>query len=152
MKKNCFLFGHADTPQFILPLLEQAIEREVNRGVTEFYVGYHGNFDHMAATALRAVKHRYPGITIILLLAYHPAERAVEIPIGFDGTFYPPLEGIPRRYALIRANQYMVRTSDSLICFVKHPGNTRNLLEYAEKTRLGKKPSVTNIAEQIAFK
>lgn len=106
MQKSCFLFGHADTPQSILPLLEQAIEREVYLGVTVFYVGYHGNFDRMAATALRAVKHRHPGITIMLLLAYHPAERAVEIPIGFDGTFYPPLEGIPRRYALIRANQY----------------------------------------------
>ena len=148
MQKSCFLFGHADTPQSILPLLEQAIEREVHLGVTVFYVGYHGNFDRMAATALRAVKHRHPEITVMLLLAYHPAERAAEIPMGFDGSFYPPLEGIPRRYALIRANRYMARTSDSLIYFVKHPGNTRKLLEYAEKTRLGNNPSVTNIAEQ----
>lgn len=144
MCKSCFLFGHSDTSQSIYPYLEQAIENEVNKGVSVFYVGYHGNFDHMAASALRSAKRRHPAITLMLLLAYHPAERFMETPPDFDGTFYPPLEGVPRKYALIRANQYMVKASDSLICFVKHSGNARNLLEYAERTA-GKK-AVTNIA------
>lgn len=138
MCKSCFLFGHSDTSQSIYPYLEQAIENEVNKGVSVFYVGYHGNFDHMAAKALRAIKRRHSGITLMLLLSYHPAEKSIETPSDFDGTFYPPMEGIPRKYALIRSNQYMVKVSDSLICFVKHPGNARSLLEYAKKASFEK--------------
>ena len=44
-----------------------------------------------------------------MLIPYHPAERPVETPPGFDGTFYPPgIESVPRRYAIVRANRYMV--------------------------------------------
>ena len=146
MQKSCFLFGHADTPQSILPLLEQAIEDEVLMGVRIFYVGYHGNFDDLAATALRTVKHRHPEITLMLLLAYHPGERAVELPQGFDGSFYPPLEGIPRRYALIRGNQYMVKIADCLICYVRHYGNTRNLLTSATKQAKARELRINNLA------
>lgn len=150
MQKTCFLFGHADTPQSILPALEQAVEQEVSVGTTMFYVGYHGNFDHLAATALRAVKHRHPEIAVILVLAWHPGERKIELPFEFDGSFYPPLERVPRRYALVQANRYMVRTADSLICFVRYPGNSRNLLEYAQNTASKKNLTITNLAEQAS--
>lgn len=135
MRKSCFLFGHADAPQSILPILEQAIENEIDNGISVFFVGYHGNFDRMAASALRSVKHRHAEISLMLVLAYHPAEQAIEAPKGFDGTYYPPLEGIPRRYAIVRANQHMVKTSDSLICYVRHHGNTRNLLDLAVRQK-----------------
>ena len=146
MRKSCFLFGHADTPQSVLPILEQAIENEVANGISSFYVGYHGNFDRLAASALRSVKHRHSDILLMLVLAYHPAEQAIEAPQGFDGTYYPPLVGVPRRYAIVRANQYMVKTADSLICYVRHHGNTRKLLEYARKSTTGAN-NIINIAE-----
>lgn len=129
--KSCFLFGHADAPQSVLPDLIEAIENEVSRGTNAFYVGYHGNFDRMAVTALRTIKQRHTEVTATLVLSYHPAERPIEIPFGFDGTFYPPLENTPRKFAIIRANRYMVEIADCIICYVKHYGNTRNLLNYA---------------------
>lgn len=137
MRKSCFLFGHADAPQSLLPMLVQAIENEVSKKPTDFFVGYHGNFDRLAATALRQVKQRHSNITATLVLAYHPAEKPIEPPEGFDGTFYPPLENTPKRYALIKANQYMVQNTDSIICYVSHFGNTRSLLEYAIKQKKG---------------
>ena len=130
MRKTCFLFGHADAPQSLLPLLVETIENELSKGVTEFYVGYHGNFDRLASSALRQVKQRN-NITATLVLAYHPAEQPVELSWGFDGTFYPPLEKTPRRYAIVKSNQYMVKSSDSIICYVKHCGNARQLLNCA---------------------
>ena len=133
MRKSCFLFGHADAPQSILPILEQAVEDEIAHGTSVFYVGYHGNFDRMAACALRAVKQRHSEISLILVLAYHPAEQTIEVPQGFDGTYYPPLEGIPRRYAIIQANQHMVKTANSVVCYVRHHGNTQNLLKLATR-------------------
>lgn len=130
--RSCFLFGHADAPESILPDLTDAIEREAAKGTSAFYVGYHGNFDRMAAAALRQAKRKF-NITAMLVLAYHPAEHMVEKPEGFDGTFYPPLEGVPRKAALVRANRYMAGSADSVICYVRHYGNSRTPLEYAQR-------------------
>lgn len=150
MSKSCFLFGHADTPQSILPMLEQAIEDEVAKGITTFYVGYRGNFDHLATTALKTVKQRHNKITLMLLLAYHPAEKNIEMPLGFDGTFYP-LEGVPYKYAILRANQYMVKTVDSIICYVRHLGNARELLKFAKKQEQNRKLTITNLNTNYIF-
>lgn len=71
----------------------------------------------------------------MLVLPYHPAERAVPSPSGFDGTYHPEgLENTPRRYAIVRTNRLMVETCDWLVCYVRHGvSNSRNLLEYAER-------------------
>lgn len=70
-----------------------------------------------------------------MLIPYHPAEHPVETPPGFDGTVYPPgMESAPRRFAIVRANRYMIDRSDYLISYVWHPAsNARNLLDYARK-------------------
>lgn len=139
--RSCFLFGHADAPESVFPDLVKAIAYEAARGTDVFYVGYHGNFDRMAAAALRQAKRKYD-ITAMLVLAYHPAEHPVETPEGFDGTFYPPLEGVPRKAALVRANRYMAASADSIICYVRHYGNSRTLLEYAQRRGV----SIVNLA------
>lgn len=132
--KTCFLFGHADCPEDIMPKLEQAIEDYYsNYGICYYYVGSRGRFDSLAAAAVKRAKQRHGDIKLFLLLAYHPAERPVELSYGFDGSFYPPLEGTPRRYAIVRANRYMIEFSDCLICYVNHIGNTRSLMEYAHR-------------------
>ena len=89
----------------------------------------------MAARAVISAKALYPEISLLLLLSYHPAERPIEIPPGFDGTFYPPgMESVPRRYAIVRANRYMIDHVDYLIAYAWHPGsNARNLVDYAQK-------------------
>lgn len=132
--KSCFLFGHSDAPQDIQSAIEAAVERQyLNHGIRQYYVGAYGAFDRMAASALKSAKKRYQDMSLYLLLPYHPAERPVETPEGFDGTFYPPLEKVPRRYAIVRANRYMIEICDSVICYVHHIGNTRTLLEYAQR-------------------
>ena len=104
-------------------------------GVTEFIVGNYGGFDHMAAKAVIAAKERHPGITLSMLIPYHPTERPIETPQGFDNTFYPPgMEKTPRRLAIVRANRYMVDHVDHLIAYAWHPAsNARELAEYAAK-------------------
>ena len=119
----------------------------MNHGIRQYYVGSYGSFDRMAASALKAVKKRYQDISLYLLLPYHPAERPVETPEGFDGTFYPPLEKVPRRYAIVKANRYMIETCDRVLCYVNHIGNTRTLLEYARRRAKKGELSVENLAE-----
>lgn len=145
--KSCFMFGHADCPDSILPKIEEAIETCYSHGVTDFYVGNRGRFDSLAATAAKRVKQRHPHIQLFLLLAYHPAERTVDLSDGFDGSYYPPLEGTPRQYTIVKANRYMVNTADALICYVCHIGNTRNLLEYAERRQKKDGVVIENLAE-----
>ncbi len=150
MYKSCFMFGHADTPQSVLPELERAIESHYsNYGIQSFYVGNRGNFDSLAAKAVRNVKQRHPDTRLYLVLAYHPAEREPDLYGGYDNSYYPPIEGTPRPYAIVKANQYMVDTSDSIICFVRHLGNTRNLLEYAQRRKAKDSIPIENLAENM---
>ncbi len=137
MSGCCFFIGHRETPETVIPKLLEEVERHISDyHVTEFVVGDYGNFDRMAAKAVIRAKKMHPDVRLTLLLPYHPADRPHRTPQGFDGTFYPPMERTPKRFAIVKANQYMVRSADYLIAYVHHPGsNARNLLEYAEKSK-----------------
>ena len=69
------------------------------------------------------------------MLPYYPAERPIPVPDGFDSTYYPPgVESVPRKVAIVRANQYMVDYTDFLIAYAWQPAdNAKYLLEYAMK-------------------
>ena len=93
------------------------------------------------------MKQKYDDVSLLLLLAYHPAERPVQLSEAFDGSYYPPLEGVPRQYAIVRANRYMVDAADSIICYVNQIGNTRKLLEQAQKRHMKEGIPIENVAE-----
>ena len=120
MMKTCFLIGHRDAPVALREKLEKAIAAAIAEyGVTEFVVGQYGAFDKMAAACLAEAKKNHPELRLLLLLPYHPSERAVVLPTGFDGSFYPQgMEAVPRRLAIVRANEYMAKHCDLLICYV----------------------------------
>ena len=143
MEKTCFMFGHRRIHGEIGPLLIRAIEDEYIRGTREFVIGNRGAFDRMAARVVRDMKRVYGDISSTLLLAYHPGERPVNDydMEYFDRSFYPLLENVPRRLAIVAANQYMLKNCDSVICYVNHIGNTRELLEKAERLKL----PITNV-------
>lgn len=133
--KSCFFIGHRETSEEIYPALYAAVEQHIlEYGVTEFIVGHYGGFDRLAASAVKEAKRFYPEVKLILLLPYHPAERPISTPGGFDGTFYPPgMESVPRKIAIVRANRYVVDHVDYLIAYVWHPAsNARELVEYAK--------------------
>lgn len=150
--KSCFFIGHRDAPESVLSSLTIAVERLiVEENVGHFYVGQYGSFDRMAALAVKQLKKKYPTITLYLVLPYHPAERPVPAPAGFDGTYYPEgMETVPKRYAIIRANKQMINNSDWLIAYVCHPGsNARNLLEYARRREQKGLIHIENLAGTI---
>ena len=135
-RKSCFFIGHREADERLLPELTDVIERLITEEqVFCFYVGGYGGFDRIAATAVKQMKRHHPEVTLTLVLPYHPAERPVEIPYGFDGTYYPyGLEQVPRRFAIVKANKIMVDTSDWLIAYVRHgTSNSHKVLEYAQR-------------------
>lgn len=115
--ETCFLIGHRDVPYDLRRKLEKVVAAAITKyGVTEFVVGQYGAFDKMAAVCLAVAKKAHPELRVVLLLPYHPSERAVVLPAGFDGSFYPPgMEAVPRRLAIVRANEHMAKHCDLLI-------------------------------------
>lgn len=154
MQKKCFFIGHRDAPESIFPMLLHEVERHIAEyGVKDFYVGHYGRFDGMAAKAVITAKLQYPEIKLIMLLPYHPFEQPIPTPKGFDGTLYPNgMEKVPKRFAIVRANQDMVKNSTHLIAYVKHfMGGSGRVLEYAQKREKKKLLSITNLAKAEVF-
>ena len=122
--KTCFFIGHREAPESIYPELAQTVEQLIGQGVADFYVGNYGNFDRLAARVVIAAKQQRPEVRLTMLLPYHPAEREVVLPPGFYGSLYPPgMENVPRRFAIPRANCWMVEHCTHLVAYVTHPAS-----------------------------
>ena len=149
---SCFFIGHRTAPPELRPLIADAIERHITEhGVSEFLAGRYGGFDQLVTAALREAKQRHPSISLILLTPYHPADRPVSLPEGFDTTYYPRgLDRVPKSIAIRRANEIVIGEVEYLICYdLGLVGNTRELVKLARKRAAEGKMSVENIAEQI---
>ena len=120
--KSCFFIGHRETSDAILPYIAESAERLIQEeNVTIFYAGGYGNFDRLAGEAIIQLKKKYACIELFLVIPYHPADRPIETPPGYDGTFYPDgMETVSRRYAIAKANRKMIDASSFLIAFVTH--------------------------------
>lgn len=148
---TCFFIGHRHTPESLHPRLKEAVARcVIEFGVVDFVVGHYGQFDSMAAHAVREAKKQHSQVTITLLLPYYPYQ-AVKIPEEYDQTFYPPgMERVPKPFAIVRANQYMVKQSDFLICYNRgYAGNTRDLVELAMRREAKGLITVINLADGL---
>ena len=147
----CFFIGHRDTPADVYSQIVAEVERPILCGVTEFVVGHYGAFDRMAAKAVREAKRRHPEIRLILLMPYYETSTS-KYGMDFDEIIYPEgQETIPKRAAIIRANQYMIDHCDYLIMYARHIGsNTREFMDYAQRLANRKgKPRIINLNDEI---
>ena len=146
--KSCFFIGHREADERLLPVLRETILQLITEeDVTDFYVGGYGGFDRLAGLAVKQIKEQHPQISLRLLLPYHPAERPIDPPDGYDGTYYPEgMEKVPKRYAIVRANKLMIDASDWLIAYVSHgASNAGKLLEYAYRQKLKRNIHIINL-------
>lgn len=133
--KTCFFIGHRDAPESIYDRLLEAVKRHISEyGVTDFVVGRYGNFDRLAARAVVEAKQHHSDVTLTLLMPYYHAD-AEPLPNGFDGSLFPDgLETVPKRAAILRANQHMIRHCDYMIVYdAGRIGNTRKLVTKARR-------------------
>lgn len=92
--KLCFFMGHRDAPEELFPALEAAVERHITAlGVTDFVVGHYGQFDRLAARAVRQAKKRHPQVSLTLLLPSHPGGQSA--PGSAGGTSPSPCCPLP---------------------------------------------------------
>ena len=111
--------GHAQISQSekIEKWLYDFTRKLIEQGATTFYLGGYGAFDSLAASILREQKKQYPQIELVLVLAYLNTERNTS---GYDSTVYPPLETVPRRFAISHRNRWMVESADVVVAYVLH--------------------------------
>ena len=133
--RSCFFIGHRHAEERIYEKLLTAVDTHISEyGVTDFLVGHYGDFDRMAARSVAEARRAHPSISLTMMLPYYPEDRVISVPPIFDGTFYPPdMELCPKRYAIVRANQYAIEHSDYLIAYVTGVGKSRDFLNYAER-------------------
>ena len=113
--------------------LAKIIDDLIEEGADEFLLGGYGEFDTMAAVAVRNAKKNYPGIRSTLVIPY--IDRDYD-PALYDGSLYPPLETVPRRYAISKRNEWMVANSDVIIACIQHNwGGAATTLKYAERKK-----------------
>ena len=100
------LCGHEQISQVeeVEKWLYAVSESLIEQGAVTFYLGGYGAFDGLAASVLREQKKRYPQIELVLVLAYLNDRRDTS---GYDRTVYPPLETVPRRFAISHRNRWM---------------------------------------------
>lgn len=91
--------GHKDVynTELVNQRVKQVIEQLIGEGATLFLLGGYGGFDSMAAVAVKEAKQQHPEIHSMLVLPY--LDRTFNEDL-YDDSTYPPLEEVPRRYAI----------------------------------------------------
>lgn len=120
-KRTCCFIGHRDIIHNIRSQLTAQIERLITDNLADsFLIGHQGSFDMMAYSVLKELKKKYPQIYYSIVLAYMPDAHIQEL-FGED-TLYPDgLEAVPKRFAISKRNEWMIRNSAFMICYVYKP-------------------------------
>ncbi|MBQ8400999.1 MAG: hypothetical protein IJX14_03625 [Clostridia bacterium] len=114
--------------------LTDEIYELLRTGYRKFYLGGYGDFDNLAAAVLTELKDAYPDMERILILPY--LDKQVDTSL-YTGTLYPPLENVPKRFAISRRNKWVVEQSSVIVAYVDHSwGGAVKTLEHAVKKGL----------------
>lgn len=115
-------FGHRDAPTEIKEKLKGIIIDLIeNHNATTFYVGNNGSFDLMVHSVLKESATLYP-IEYNIVLAYLPTAKADDILP--ENTVYPEgLEAVPKRFAISKRNEWMLKQSDTVVAYITHPSS-----------------------------
>lgn len=137
--------GHRDIlcDPDVIRKLRRAVKKCIKLGADEFLLGGYGGFDLVSAHVVKEFKEQYPYIRSVLVIPYPDMEYRKDL---YDCSEYPPLENVPKKFAITKRNEWMVDNSDVLIAYIEYTtGGALKTFEYAKRK---KKPYV-NLAEQI---
>jgi len=127
--------------------LKTILREEIRKNPTcKFYLGGYGDFDGLCLRTLRELKHDFPSIEILFITPYLDKNYSkLELAkYYYDDVIFPPIESVPRKFAILKRNEWMVEQADLVIAYVKYSwGGAAKALEYAKR----KKKRIINIAK-----
>ena len=116
----CSFFGHRTAGSFLIPEIKTAVVEMINRGVDLFYVGNNGAFDRAVLSALKELRSEY-SFRYYIVLAYLPVDKKENHDYDKYETIYPEgLEIVPKRFAILKRNEWMIDHSDYVITYVNN--------------------------------
>ena len=127
--------GHGQVPssdrEFVTAALEKELSALIEEGADEFYLGGYGEFDSLAATAVLNAKQLHPHIVSTLVIPYMDRDYDKR---RYDGSVYPPIEHVPRRFAISKRNEWMIEQADVVITYITHGwGGAATTAAYAKR-------------------
>lgn len=125
--------GHRDSycDEILKQTLYSVIEELIVSGANKFFLGGYGNFDTLAAETVYKLKESYPFIESVLIIPYLDRNYTTAL---YDYTLYPPIEAVPKRFAVLKRNVWMVENSDVLISYIRRGlGGAAKTVSFAEK-------------------
>ena len=152
----CFT-GHrsipADQHSIIRKRLTETIISLIHQGYSRFCAGGALGFDTLAAQAVLMLKHQYPNIRLILMLAcpsqarnWNEHDQAVyeDIKAHADEIIYTAQAHY--KWCMHKRNRILVDSSSFCICYlVRTTGGTAYTVKYAQTQGI----EVTNIAQNV---
>lgn len=137
-------FGHSkiyyEDEEIIKNKILEILQNEL-RGFTDirFYIGGYGDFNRLALNCCREFKKLRPSATTYYILPYLDKEHTEQNKFWLENTddsIYPPLEKVPKRYAIIERNKWIIYNSDLVILYLNYPAsNTSKLAELIVKSK-----------------
>lgn len=128
---NCVFFGHRDAPDAIKVSLQSTLERLIDEGVNEFFVGNNGRFDLLVQTILEELcKKSSARYSIILSYINEHALNGKQ-----ENTIFPEGQELaPRHLAIVKRNEWLLKKADIIVSYVTHNAScSYKLLEKARK-------------------
>lgn len=123
--------SHVSNADELNEWLDKVLDLLVAEGADRFYLGGYGDFDRMAAEAVKAKKEEKPGIEMALVTAYLGRQADGEF---YDYMIYPTLRDVTQRSAIPQRNEWMVDAADVVVAYVTHEwGGAAKTLEYARR-------------------
>ncbi len=126
--------------------LKQLLIREIRKNPTcKFYLGGYGDFDSLCLRTLRELKTDFPDIELLFITPYlNKNYSKLELAnYYYDDVIFPPIENVPRKFAILKRNEWMVDSAELVIAYVKYSwGGAAKTLEYAKR----RKKEIINLA------
>lgn len=140
---NC-LFSDEEKEKF-----KQLLIKKIRKNPTcKFYLGEYGDFDSLCLRTLRELKTDCPDIELLFITPYLDKNYSkLELAkYHYDDVIFPPIENVPRKFAILKRNEWMVEEADLVIAYVKYSwGGASKTLEHAKR----KKKPIINLATNI---
>ena len=119
--------------------LKQLLIKEIRKNPTyKFYLGGYGDFDSLCLRTLRELKTDFRKIELLFITPYLDKNYSkLEFAKSYyDDVIFPPIESIPRKFAILKRNEWMVDSADLVIAYVKYSwGGAAKTLEYAKRIK-----------------
>ena len=140
--------GHSDFlfSDDVKQQLKNILIKEIRKNPTcQFYLGGYGDFDSLCLRTLRELKKEFQDIELIFITPYLDKNysKLEFAKYHYDDVIFPPLENVPRKFAILKRNEWMVEEADLVIAYVMYSwGGAAKTLAYAKR----KKKTIINLA------